>query len=101
MSTHDLPTRHTVINSENWQQELNTMACNSACDVLKQLKPSQTVEIAFATLQAYFLLTYANSCPLLECTEPQKRAARLSAIQDILDSCGLSLESSIITQALN
>lgn len=95
MKEKDLKTVTAHLTPENWPQELNRMACDSALDALKNLGTTAAVELAFATLQAYFTLVYANSCPLFEESEAAK--IRQQTLTEILDSCGLSFDSFITT----
>lgn len=95
MKDKDLQTVTGEITAENWPQELNRMACDSAADALGNLGYRAAFELAFATLQAYFTFVYANSCPLFD--KSVSANIRLETLTEILNSCGISFESSIAT----
>lgn len=88
-----------AINSENWAEQINELACQSAHDLLREIGPEKAIEIAFATLQNYYLHTYAAALPHLQ-DKTGAAAIRLQAITDILDDIGLKLESTIIAQRI-
>lgn len=91
----DLPTVSAALTAENWQHEINRMACESAADALRDLGTVPTVELAFALLQTYFLLTYSASLPFVE--DDGTVAARIDTLRKILTSCGLEFDTNIIT----
>lgn len=84
--------------AENWPQELNNIACDSAADALKRLGVTSAIELAFATLQAYFTLVYANSCPMFE--QSAASNLRLETLNEILSSCGISFDHTITSVAI-
>lgn len=92
---HDLPTVSAALTTENWQHEINRMACKSAADALRDLGTVPTVELALALLHTYFLLTYSASLPFVE--DDGTVAARLDTLRKILKSCGLEFDTNIIT----
>lgn len=87
------------INTENWAEQINDLACQSAHDLLREIGPEKAIELAFATLQNYYLHTYAAALPHLQ-DKTGTAAIRLQAITAILDDIGLQLESTIITQRI-
>lgn len=91
----DLPTVSAALTAENWQHEINRMACESAADALRDLGTVPTIELTFALLQTYFLLTYSASLPFVE--DDGTVAARLDTLRKILTSCGLEFDTNIIT----
>lgn len=99
--THDLPQRQIRLTPELWPEQLNTLACDSAQDALLSMPREKVVELAFATLQAYFTLIFGNSCPFLEQTNPEASAVRLSTVQDILTSCDLAFDTSILATRID
>lgn len=59
----DLPTVAAALTPENWQAELNRMACDSAHDTLHEIGAEGTIELGFALLQTYYMLTYSATLP--------------------------------------
>lgn len=90
----NLPAVSAQLTMENWQDHINTMACQSAHDALAELGPHAALELAFSVLQTYFMLTYSAALPFLE--HDGTLPARLDTLRKILDSCGLSFDSSIV-----
>lgn len=88
-----LPPIHASVSRDTWQEDLNHIACQAAHDALVKLGPPQTVELAFALLQTYFLITHSRSLPFIE--ETEKSTAILEALENIFASCNLSFESTI------
>lgn len=90
----NLPAVSAQLTMENWQDHINTMACQSAHDALSELGPHAALELAFSVLQTYFMLTYSAALPFVE--HDGTLPARLDTLRKILDSCGLSFDSSIV-----
>lgn len=95
----DLPAVSAYLNSENWQEQINRIAAQSAHDALHDCGPAACIELAFALLQTYFMLTYSAALPFVE--HDGTLPARLDTLRKILESCGLEIDTSITTQALN
>ena len=95
MKETNLPLLSATLTAENWQHEVNRMACQSAHDALSEIGAAATLELAFAMLQTYFLLTYSASLPFVE--DDGTVAARLDTLRKILTSCGLEFDTDILT----
>ncbi|MBR5887326.1 MAG: hypothetical protein IKZ07_03860 [Akkermansia sp.] len=95
MSETDLPSVTAMLTPDNWQEEINRMACQSAHDSLRQLGAAASLELAFALLQAYFTLTYSASLPFVE--HDGTLPARIDTLRKIIESCGLEIETNITT----
>ena len=95
MKETNLPLLSATLTAENWQQEVNRMACDSAHDTLHEIGAEGTIELGFALLQAYFTLTYSASLPFVE--HDGTLAARLDTLRQIMASCGLEFDTDIIT----
>lgn len=92
----NLPTRAAAITMDNWQEQLNTMACQLAQDALVDLGPEKAVEIAFAALQTYFLLISSAQLPFLEADATLQ--PRIDTLRSILASCAVEFDTSILMQ---
>lgn len=95
----NLPAVSAQLTMENWQDHINTMACQSAHDALVELGPHAALELAFSTLHTYFLLTYSAALPFLE--HDGTLPARLDTLRKIINSCGMEFDISIATQGPN
>lgn len=91
----NLPSVTAMLTPENWQDEINRMACQSAHDSLRQLGAAASLELAFALLQAYFTLTYSSALPFT--THDGTLPARLDTLRKILASCGIDFDTDILT----
>ena len=95
----DLPTVAAALTPEKWQAKLNRMACDSAHDTLHEIGAEGTIELGFALLQTYYMLAYSAALPWLE--HDGTLPARIDTLRKIMESCGLEIDTSITTQALN
>ena len=95
----DLPTVSACLNPENWQEQINRMAAQSAHDALHDCGAAACIELAFALLQTYYMLAYSAALPWLE--HDGTLPARIDTLRKIMESCGLEIDTSITTQALN
>lgn len=95
----DLPTVAAALTPENWQAELNRMACDSAHDTLHEIGAEGTIELGFALLQTYYMLAYSAALPWLE--HDGTLPARIDTLRKIMESCGLEIDTSITTQKIN
>lgn len=99
MKDTNLPPVSAFLDSENWQEQINRIACQSAHDALAGSGPATCIELAFALLQTYFMLTYSAGLPFLE--HDGTLPARIDTLRKIMESCGLEIDTSITTQAIN
>ena len=99
MNEKDLTAVSAMLTPENWQEQLNQIACTSARDTLADFGPSGAIELAFALLQTYYMLAYSAALPWLE--HDGTLPARIDTLRKIMESCGLEIDTSITTQALN
>lgn len=95
----DLPIISGPIDSDNWQEQINRLACQSAQDALVDLGPEASITLAFALLQTYFMLTYSRSLPFLE--HDGRLDARIDTLRKVMASTGLEFETTIATQEIN
>ena len=95
----DLPTVSAYLNPENWQEQINRMAAQSAHDALHDCGAAACIELAFALLQTYFMLTYSAAVPFVE--HDGTLPARLDTLRKIMASCGMKFDTSIVAQDLN
>ncbi len=91
----DLPTLAAALTPENWQEQINRMACDSAHDTLHEIGAEGTIELGFALLQTYFMLTYSAALPWLE--HDGTLPARIDTLRKIMQSCGLEIDTNITT----
>ena len=91
----DLPTVAAALTPSNWQTELNRMACDSAHDTLHEIGAEGTIELGFALLQTYYMLSYSAALPWLE--HDGTLPARIDTLRKILASCGLQIDTNITT----
>lgn len=91
----DLPTVSAYLNPENWQEQINRMACYSAHDTLHEIGAEGTIELGFALLQTYYTLTYSAALPWLE--HDGTLPARIDTLRKIIESCGLQIDTNITT----
>lgn len=92
----NLPPIQGPIDPDHWREQINDLACRSACDLLATLGPEKSIELAFATLQAYYTLIFTIPIPFLE--HDGTRPARLATLTDIIESVGLKLDTTIHTR---
>lgn len=93
---NNLPTRATAISTDNWQEQLNTISCQLVQDALADLGPEKAVEIAFATLQTYFLLISSAQLPFLKADATLQ--PRIDTLRSILASCAVEFDTTILMQ---
>lgn len=91
----DLSTVAAALTPENWKAELNRMACDSAHDTLHEIGPEGTIELGFALLQTYYMLTYSAALPRLE--HDGTLSDRIDTLRKIIESCGLEIKINITT----
>lgn len=89
--TKDIITLRTELTTDNWQEQLTRLALDAAVASASELGVDKCVELAVATLQTYYLHTYARSIPFVEDTSGTA-PARLKTLRHILESCGISPE---------
>lgn len=92
--TITLPRRHACISTENWFEQVNEMADADTQCALLQLGPETAVEIAFATIQTYLMLTYSAAIPAVE--HDGHLPARIATLSTILKSCGINIDTQLL-----
>ena len=89
---------HTELTAENWHEQLWQLSLDAAHSSAKDLGPEACLHLAFATLQHYFLHTYATALPFLEEPESVKHYKKCLAL--ILEDAGISLDLSTVCQEI-
>ena len=83
---------------DNWQEKLAQISLEAAIGTAKELGQENCIHLAVATLQHYYMHSYAQSLPFI--TGKEKHKHFLEALALVLRDIGLDLEISTVCKEI-